>query len=358
MVEREAKSMSKAKKTGWVSVAILLLAAVGGALYWFLFDNRQPDNRLVLYGNVEIRQVNLAFESQGRIEKIHVTEGDRVDAGQLLAEIDASRYQARVNQSTAEAAAQKKVLDRLVSGSRPEAIAAARARVQAADAALQDARQTYQRSRKLAETQFVSQQQLDNHQAAFASAQANLDAEQQMLQLAVKGPREEDIAVARATLDARQAALALAQEELADTRLIAPSDGIIRDRILEPGDMASPGQSVLTMALASPLWVRAYVAEPDLGKIAPGMSADIRSDSFPEKIYSGWVGYIAPTAEFTPKEVQTTELRSKLVYQVRVFVCDPQNELRLGMPATVVIALDSSTAPGQSHADHACREES
>ncbi|MGA6924435.1 MAG: biotin/lipoyl-binding protein, partial [Desulfosarcina sp.] len=164
--------MSTAKKTGWVVAVLLLLGAVGGTLYWVLFDDRPPDDRLVLYGNVEIRQVNLAFESQGRIQKIHVTEGDHVTAGQLLADVDASRYQAMVDNAAAEVAAQEKVLARLVSGSRPEEIAAARARVKAAEAVLQDARETYRRSRQLAKTQYVSQQQLDNHQAALSSAQA------------------------------------------------------------------------------------------------------------------------------------------------------------------------------------------
>jgi HlyD family secretion protein len=228
--------------------------------------------------------------------------------------------------------------------------------VKAAEAVLQDASATYRRSRLLAKTQYVSQQQLDDHRAALESAQAGLDTKKQMLQLAIKGPREEDIAAARATLDARQAALALARDELADTRLHAPSDGVIRNRTLEPGDMAFPGKPVLTLALASPLWVRAYVSETDLGKIAPGMSADVSTDSFPNKTYSGWVGYISPTAEFTPKQVQTTELRSKLVYQVRVFVCDPQNELRLGMPATVAIALDSSPANGPPQRVNLCGE--
>jgi HlyD family secretion protein len=348
--------MSRLKKTGVVLAVVLLLGAVGAAAYWYLLDDRQPDGRLLLYGNVEIRQVNLAFESPGRIQQIHVTEGDHVAAGQLLASIDAGRYEAGVARAKAEAAAQQKVLAGLLSGSRPEEIAAARARVTAAEAVLQDASETYRRSRLLAKTQYVSQQQLDGHRAALESAQARLDAEKQMLQLAVKGPREEDVAVARATLEARRAVLALAQDELDDTRLIAPSDGVIRDRTLEPGDMASPGQPVLTLALTSPLWVRAYVSEPDLGKIAPGMSAEISTDSFPDKTYSSWVGYISPTAEFTPKQVQTAELRSKLVYQVRVFVCDPQNELRLGMPATVTINLDSSTTPGASPAADPCRE--
>ena len=122
-----------------------------------------------------------------------------------------------------------------------------------------------------------------------------------------------------------------------------PSDGIVQDRILERGDMASPQQPVFTIALINPLWVRAYVDETDLGKIRPGMKARVTTDSFPGKQYDGWIGYIAPTAEFTPKSVQSPQLRTSLVYQVRVYVKNHQNELRLGMPATVIIPLDQSS---------------
>jgi HlyD family secretion protein len=343
------------KKRRWILTAVLLIAAAGIGVYWFVRNDRTPADRLLLHGNVEIRQVNLAFESPGRIRSIQVEEGDRVEAGHLLADVEPTSYEAAVAQAEAEAAVQREVLAKLQAGSRPEEIATARARMKAAEASLQEARQTYRRTRALARTQFVSQQQLDNHEAAFESARAGLDAAKQALQLALKGPREEEIAAARAGLNARRAALALARERLSDTRLYAPSDGVIRDRIMEPGDMAFPQQPVLTLALTSPLWVRAYISEPDLGKIAPGMHAEITTDSFPEKRYPGWVGHIAPTAEFTPKQVQTTELRSRLVYQVRVFVCDPQNELRLGMPATVAIDLRSS-ASGPAAPAEPCRE--
>jgi HlyD family secretion protein len=344
------------KKPLWILLPLLLLGAVAAGAVWLLKDDRTPEGRLVLYGNVEIRQVNLAFESSGRIQAIQVTEGDRVEAGQLLAAIEAFSYQVAVDQARAEVTAQQEVLAKLRSGSRPEEIAAARARVKAAEATLQAARRTYRRSQSLARTQFVSQQQLDHHKAAFESAQANLDAENQMLQLALKGPRTEDIEAARAVLDARRAALKRAQDNLDDTRLLSPAGGIIRDRLLEPGDMAFPEKPVLTLALDSPLWVRAYVSEPDLGKIAPGMSARITTDSFPDKIYRGWVGHISPTAEFTPKQVQTTELRSKLVYQVRVFVCDSSNQLRLGMPATVTIDPEATAADDKRPAGDPCRE--
>lgn len=124
----------------------------------------------------------------------------------------------------------------------------------------------------------------------------------------------------------------------------APEDGIIENRILEPGDMAAPNTPVYTMALYSPLWIRAYVTETDLGKVAYVMHARITTDSFPGHVYRGWIGYISPTAEFTPKSVETTALRTALVYQLRVYVCDSRNQLRLGMPATVQIDL-SPPAP-------------
>ena len=130
-------------------------------------------------------------------------------------------------------------------------------------------------------------------------------------------------------------------------RLVAPSDGVIQDRILEVGDMASPQKPVFTIALTTPLWIRAYVDEPDLGKVVPGMAAIVKTDSYPGKDYHGWVGFISPTAEFTPKPVETSQLRTRLVYQVRVFVDNPQNELRLGMPATVILPLDQPPEASQ-----------
>lgn len=141
----------------------------------------------------------------------------------------------------------------------------------------------------------------------------------------------------------------MARKALADASLYAPDNAIIQERILEPGDMASPQRPVYTLALTDPLWVRAYVQGPDLGKLKPGMRAEVSTDSYPGKRYRAWVGYISPTAEFTPKSVETTEVRSSLVYQVRIFVCSPQNELRLGMPATVTIPLGQPAAPDADH---------
>jgi len=158
-------------------------------------------------------------------------------------------------------------------------------------------------------------------------------------------PVSHHLAAAKASLLAYEADLALAQRELADAQLCAPTNGVIRNRILEPGDMASPIKPVLTLAITDPLWVRAYLSEADLGKVWPGMAATVSTDSFPHRRYEGWVGYISPTAEFTPKTVQTPDVRTSLVYQVRVYVHNPRNELRLGMPATVRIDLRQARRP-------------
>jgi HlyD family secretion protein len=164
------------------------------------------------------------------------------------------------------------------------------------------------------------------------------------LDLTVIGPRKEDIAQNEAQLRANEAQLGLLRQQLVDAELIAPVDSVIRTRILEPGDMASPQRPVFTLAITDPKWVRAYVSEPDLGKVHSGMAATVRVDSFPNRRFDGWVGFVSPVAEFTPKTVQTEELRTSLVYEVRVFVKDPSDELRLGMPATVYLNLEQTSS--------------
>jgi HlyD family secretion protein len=160
---------------------------------------------------------------------------------------------------------------------------------------------------------------------------------QESLRLILAGPREEDIATAKAQLDAAEADLALLQRQLRDSELIAPTDGVIRSRLMEPGELATPQRPVVSIAIADPKWVRAYVSETDLGRVNVGMRASVSIDSAPDHAIDGSVGFISSTAEFTPKTVQTEELRTSLVYEVRIFVQDAEDRLRLGMPATVRI---------------------
>ena len=332
--------MTVQRKILLVSLIAVVLGAVGAAVWHFTRERSADNHALTLYGNVDIRQVQLAFNGSERIAAMVAREGDPVKKGQLLATLDTVRLENNVKLQLAQLAAQQQQVARLEAGSRPEEILKAEADVDAAFIAADNARQTYLRQKDLVARHFVAQQQADDALAAADAAQARYESLRETLKLVRIGPRKEDIAAAKAMLRASQAALDVARKALADASLYAPENGIIQERILEPGDMASPQLAVYTLALTDPVWVRAYVQGPDMGRIYNGMRAEVTTDSYPGKRYRAWLGYISPSAEFTPKAVETTEVRSNLVYQVRVFVCNPQNELRLGMPATVTISLD------------------
>jgi HlyD family secretion protein len=333
-------------------ILILLTAAiavgVAGAAAWHFSGHRQTDaSVMTLYGNVDIREVQLAFNGSERIAAMQAREGDVVSKGQLLATLDTVRLARNVEMRQAQVALQQQVVARLEAGSRPEEIGKAQAEVEAARINAENTRNNAQRAQQLAEQHFISSQQVDDAMAKADAAQAQYQATQQALKLVQAGPRKEDIAAAQAALRANQAELDVANKVLADTSLYAPDSGVIQERILEPGDMASPQRPVYTLALTDPVWVRVYAQENEIGKLKPGMHADVMTDSYPDKHYRAWLGYISPSAEFTPKSVETTEVRSSLVYQVRVFVCNAQDELRLGMPATVTIATDQPAVAGK-----------
>ncbi|CDW95149.1 MAG TPA: efflux RND transporter periplasmic adaptor subunit [Thiomonas arsenitoxydans] len=343
----------KNKKRPLIIVVLLLVVLVAGGAYWWTQRAKPVSNTLTLYGNIDIRQVQLAFNDAGRVSELLVQEGDAVRKGQVVARIDAVRYQDAVNRAQAALLAQQNVLAKLKAGSRPQEIAEARAGVDAALAAQANAKATYARQKTLVESGFLPRQSLDNVTQQLDTAAAGVQRARQALSLAVQGPRKEDIAAAEAMVKADESALALAQRQLTDAVLYSPENGVVENRILEVGDMAAPQTPVMTIAVNNPVWVRAYVPETELGKIAPGMRADILTDSFPGQPFKGWVGNISPTAEFTPKSVQTTELRAQLVYRVRVYACNPDQKLRLGMPVTVQVPL-LNNAP-QSVPEHVCQ---
>jgi HlyD family secretion protein len=327
--------------------AILLLAVIAAAFGFGLFvrgSDKDP-NRLVLYGNVDLRQIDLAFNNSERIAEVLVQEGATVTRGQVLARLDTSRLKPLAAAAEAAAEAQQAAVDRLHHGSRPQEIAQAQANVASARADDVNARQQWTRMTALTTLtsgRAISEQDVEGAKAAMDSAQAHLEVAEKALDLALMGPRKEDIAQAEAQLRANQSQLELLRRQLADSELVAPSDGIVRSRLLEPGEMISPQRPVLNLAIVDPKWVRTYASETDLGRIHTGMKASISTDSFPGRAFAGWVGFIASVAEFTPKSVQTVELRSSLVYEIRVFLEDPSDDMRLGMPATVLLEF----APG------------
>jgi HlyD family secretion protein len=300
---------------------------------------------LVLFGNVDLRQVALPFNNSERIAEVLVEEGDHVQRGQVLARLDVSRLKPQVDQAEAQAAAQRAVVERLRNGSRPEEIAQARANLESAKADAFNLRRQYERKKALVVTLAAAQQDVDIAKAAADVADAKVLVNEKALDLSMLGPRQEDIAQAQAQLRGYEAQLAFLRQQFADAQLAAPLDAVVRSRLMGPGEMASPQKPVFTLAVTNPKWVRAYVAEPDLGKLRPGMITSVAMDTFADRRFEGWVGFISSVAEFTPKSVQTQELRTSLVYEVRVFVSDPHDELRLGAPATVYLTAESRPLP-------------
>jgi len=326
-----------------IPMVILLAGAAAGGWYWN--QSRQQtsdDTALKVYGNIDTRVVNLAFEASGRIDELSVNEGARVEAGEALARLDTRRLELARDAALAKVNAQKEVVREMEAGTRPEEIRKLEAELAAARTQAANLERSFKRIRDLEQRNLASSQQSEDAATAAQAAKDTVRSLEASLELAQAGPREEQIAAAKATLAALEAELALTEKNLKDAELFAPANGTIQSRILERGDMASPERPVFTLALTDPLWARVYLPESILGKVKPGMPARLHTDSFPDKAYDGWVGYISPSAEFTPKSVQTEDTRTDLVYQARVFACNPDGELRLGMPVTVRLDLESS----------------
>ena len=307
-------------------LAAVLLVGVAVALGWyFLWDRTQGS--LVLYGNVEIRQVDVSFRVDGRIAQVLVDEGDSVRAGQELARLDDDLLRQQRDQTAAQLAGQKAQLLRLERGYRTEEVEQARAAVARARAVADNATINLNRVSAMRARNAISQKELDNARSSDRSARAELRSAQEQLDMLLSGYREEEVLAQRAAVDAAAAALELAEIRLRDALLTAP----------EAGAIVQAGQTVYTLSLVDPVWLRIYVDEPQLGRIKPGMAVRVRVDAVPDKEFSGRVGFISPAAEFTPKSVETMEVRTSLVYRLRVQVDDPDNVMRQGMPVTVTL---------------------
>lgn len=266
-----------------IILSLTILFIVG--MYFYLEKEAENDSEIVLYGNVDIRDVNLGFRVFGRVEKMHFEEGDRVKKGEILAEIDRTPYEDEVNAAKADIELKKSIYENSLL--------------------------IFERKKELLKTKYASQQAYDDALSARDQALSGLS-----------------VAKAR---------LAEAETQFKDTELHSPNEGVILTRIREPGSIVSPGDNVYTLALDTPIWVRAYINEENLGNIHPGIEAEIYTSNHADKPYKGQVGFISPVAEFTPKTVETEELRTKLVYRLRVIINESDRFLRQGMPVKVII---------------------
>ena len=319
-----------------VIAALVVLGIVLFATRGFGLLAQGEGDGLTLYGNVDIREVDMAFRVPGRIEQIPVDEGDRVAAGDLLAVLDATPVEDTIGEAEARIAEARAGLAALENGNRPQDVAQARARLDAARAQAASARRDYARREGLVESGAISRDLWDTTVADLRQAEAREKEAAAAFSLSQSGARAEDIAAARARLGAAEAARKSARTNLSDTRLVAATDGTIITRVAEPGSLVQPGEPVVTIAIDRPVRVRAYVAEPDLTRIGPGMAVEVRVDGRAEP-YRGTIGHISAQAEFTPKSVQTEDLRTDLVYRLRIVVDNPDDGLRQGQPVSVEV---------------------
>jgi HlyD family secretion protein len=292
---------------------------------------------LKLFGNVEIRQVLLGFRVPGRLEKSYYEEGTEAKPGALLGELDSLPYEIKRAEALAALRQARANLGKMESGYRSEEVRQAAARRDQIRASLTLAEKDHERLSRLFSQDAVSKKALDDATSARDGLRAELASAESALALVREGFRAEDIAGAEAAAELAEARLREAQNSLDDTKLYAPAEGTILTRVAEPGTVLSAVQPVYALMLKKPVHVRAYVTEPQLGNLRLGMKGKIFTDSHPGPL-EGTVAFIASEAEFTPKQVQTEDLRAVLVYRVRLLVEDnPGDRLKNGMPVTVFL---------------------
>ena len=375
----------------------VILVAAGALLYlYFLRPSGDERTELAVSGNIEATTVDVSFKIPGKIERLLVEEGDRVQQGQPIAVLEHRDLQAQkakalaaleaaqsriptlqknielqdratveeVSQAQAAVESARARLQQLLAGSRPQEIQAAKAGLDQAQADLVKRKADMERAEKLYRSHFISAQEWDAAVNAHDVAAANLQKARETYALVVEGPRREEIEAARAQWEQAQAALKLAQArrlqvevmrrelvtaraqvkeasaaievidtQMGYTRLSAPLSGVVLVKSAEAGEYVVPGGAVVTLGDLEKPWLKAFVAESDLGRIRLGQKASVTTDSYPGKAYSGKITFISSEAEFTPKNVQTAKERVKLVYRIKVSLENPRGELKPGMPA-------------------------
>jgi HlyD family secretion protein len=380
---------------------ILVLAAVAAAgVLWWRSRGVTDADRIVLSGNIELREYLISFKTAGRLVELAADEGDDVQEGQLLARLDPEqltqsrdREQASLRMASAqlvqmqtgveyarassegeialrraEVAQAEAQLREMEAGSRPQDIRAAKAAVEDLHAQAKNASADWERAQRLYQNEDITTQQFDQFRTRWESLSAALRQAEQRLAVVEEGPRREQIDAARAAVDRARAALKLAEAsrlgirqreqeletrraeidrarynvavfdtQLSDLRVMSPVSGVVLVKSAEMGEVVAPGTSILTIGEIERPWLRGYIPMTQLGRVKVGQKTLIRSESFPNKTYEGRVSFIASEAEFTPKQIQTHEERVKLVYRIKIDVANPERELKLNMPVDAEI---------------------
>ena len=329
------------------TILIVLAAVVAAGVYFYLGFRKhsKPESELVLSGNIEAHESLVSFKVQGRIMELLVEEGQSVQAGALLARLDDADYKQHVRIDEASVRVRQSNLALTLAGTREQEIKAVEQTMLDAQADLQQKKLDYDRAQRLFSEDAMSAQDRDMADTALKRSQATFQAAQQKYNEAVEGSRKEDIAIAQANLKEASANLGMSHVNLDYTVLRAPSTGVVTVRQAELGEVVVPGTPVVTLADLDHIWLRAYLAETDLGRIRWGQDAVITTDTYPGKQYHGRISFIASDAEFTPKSVQTYKERVTLVYRIKIDIDNPDHELKPGMPADAHIRLAANATP-------------
>ncbi len=318
-----------------ILLPVLLAAAAAGGAWYFLEEEKTPPE--IAWGSVDTRQVSLAFETSGRIARLAKEEGERVEPGEVLGELDVRLKKIERTRAQAESRALEAAWRLARDGNREEDVRAARALKESIEAELELARRTEKRQADLLRSKATSRQSYDDALWERKTLEKRLAATQSAFERTASGLRPDEVVQARAQFEASVAAVSELDYQIETaSKIVSPASGVIRSRLAEPGDMASAAKTVYEISVTSPKWVRVFVSETQLAFVKEGAEALVTTDTTPP--VKATVGFIASTAEFTPKTVQTQELRTVLVYEVRLNVDDPENQLRLGQPVTVDFA--------------------
>ena len=320
-------------------IRIILVVVVAVALGVFYTHSHHHGNKgdLAISGNIEIVDAELSFRIPGRMEARLVSEGETVKAGQDIAKLDQADLLLEVSMRKAEQAAAAAALTELETGYRPEEIAQAQAAADLAGAEEKRLLADRVRQKELFDKKVIAQREFDIADTACVSAQARTREAEARLTLMKKGPRTEQIDAARARLEQAKQAHALAELRLSYATLKAPFAGLVLSHHVEAGEYVVPGTAIVNVGDIEHAWLRGYINETELGLVKAGQKANITTDTYPGKVYQGTVSFISSEAEFTPKNVQTTKERTKLVYRIKIDIPNPSMELKPGMPADAVI---------------------
>jgi HlyD family secretion protein len=330
------------KKRIIIIVFIILFVAVGSLVYFGQKNNHEKG--LFYSGTIETTEANLSFQVPGRIVKVNVQEGQSVTKDQIIAELDRMEFESRYVQAKANLDRAQKTKQQLQTvlainkKTLPTEVTRARATVNSARDTLKDAEKNYKRFEELFSKGVITEKERDSMKLAYEVSQSRLTESESMLKQAEGNltridAAKQDVEVAKAQINSINASLNQVSIQLDYTQLKSPLDGIVISRNVEPGETVNPGREVLTISDISRVDLKIFVDETEIGKVKPGQKVDVKVDTFPGKIYMGYVSFVSPEGEFTPKIIQTKKERVKLVYLVKVSIANPNFELKSGMPA-------------------------